>query len=345
MFKFDAKKVPTKPGVYLYKNSEGEIIYIGKAINLRNRVKSYFQGRDLSAKTKVLVKHIAKIEFIVVENEVEALLLENKLIKKNKPKYNIDLKDDKTFAYIKISDDEIPQISNTRIVKEDKAIYYGPFTSGKARKDLYNLIVDIFNLVTPKTFNNKSKLNYQIGKAPAKSIKEIDKSIYSKNVEQAKQFLSGKYSEITKKLKNEMQKASKEKKYEYALELREKLKAIQFYKEKQNVDLIKNYDQNIVASKIINEKVKMIVINVSKGTILDKKIYNIDYGDDYFEEFLKAFYQNNVIPEEILVSEKFWLNDDEKNNLEKFFSKIKGKKTQIRNPMKGEKLKLIFLQE
>ena len=159
MYEFLAKNFPNNPGVYIYKNDRSDIIYIGKAKNLKKRISQYFNNKHYnSPKTQVLVKNISSVDYIIVDNEVEALLLENKLIKKHKPKYNIDLKDAKTYPYIKITDEKIPKIISTRIVT-NKGTYFGPYSDGKLRTDLIRAVVKIFNIVTKSTYTSKSHLN------------------------------------------------------------------------------------------------------------------------------------------------------------------------------------------
>lgn len=340
MIQFDPKTFPNKPGVYIFKDTEDKIIYIGKAKSLKKRISQYFmQKHENSIKTRFLVSKIEKIDYIIVDNEVEALLLENKLIKKHKPKYNINLKDDKTYPYIKITDEEFPKIMQTRVVKEDGE-YYGPFTDGNARSEVYYLLVSIFKLLTPKTFKSKSKLNYEIGLAPAKSEKEIDKKSYEENIELAKQFLNGNVKPTVKKLKNEMINASNNRQYEYALDLKNKLIAIENFIEKQKVDQIKKFDQDIIVCGPHLDKLKFVVLSIVKGTILGKKQYIIEKEENSFENFLKAFYQNHPVPREIIVEENL---TTEKEVLEKYLSTLKLSKVEITQPKKGDKLKLLEL--
>ena len=340
------KDIPRNPGVYFFKNDRGEIIYIGKAKNLRNRVMSYFSNKhDTSPKTQILVKNIADFEFIVVDNELESFLLENKLIKKHKPKYNITLKDAKTYAYIKITDEEIPKILITRKVTQN-GWYFGPYTDGQLRNKIYNLVVDIFMLITPKTFASKSKLYYEVGKAPSKNIDDINKKEYLKQVERAKKFLEGKnVAQIKKELKNAMEKASFEKQFERALYYKQQLETIESIKEKQKVDLVKQYDQDVIAHKIDfqTNKIIIMVFHIGKGVISSKKEYSFDYDENIFLEFIKMLYSKQTPPREILVDEKIWEKEEERNNLEKYFSRLRGSKTILHNPQKGEKKRLVEL--
>lgn len=348
MYQLNRKAIPTNPGVYLYKNSKNEIIYVGKAKNLRNRVSSYFNNKhETSPKTQFLVKQIHDMEFFIVDNEVEALLLENRLIKKHKPKYNINLKDGKTYAYIKITNEEIPKITTTRRVT-DKASYFGPFIDGYQRILLFNLAVKIFKLVTNKTYSSKSKLNYEIGLAPAPTEKEIDLKEYLKNVEEAKKFLAGKnHTKIVNKLEKEMIQDSKNLNYEKALEKKKQIEAIQYLKERQKVDLVKDYDQNVIVllENTINKKLLIQLFKISKGVISGKKEFRFENEEDILEQFIKMYYSQNEIPKEILINKEFWDNEEDKQTIEGYLQRLRGTKVMITVPKIGEKKKLVNLAE
>lgn len=339
------KNLPKTCGVYIFKDKTDVIIYIGKAKNLKNRVSSYFLNKhENSPKTKVLVKNIVKIDYILVDTELEALLLENKLIKKNKPKYNLDLKDSKTYAYIKITDEKIPKIMFTRKITKT-GDYFGPYASSEIRRELFFLVTKIFGIITKNTFSNKSTLNYQIGLSPAKSIDEINIEEYNKNLKIAKDFLLGKNAkEIISKLKEKMQIASKSEDYEIALEIKKQIETIENSFEKQKVDLIKKHDQDIIVlveNKIENKGI-IFILNISKGTITSKKDYKLEYTENLLEEFIKTYYSNNTIPNEIIINQKL---SEEKESIEKYLEKISGHKVEIITPQKGEKLELVKLCE
>lgn len=348
MFKPDSKLLPKNPGIYIFKDKNNSIIYIGKAKNLKNRINQYFSSKhENSPKTQFLVKNITDFEFIIVDNEIEALLLENKLIKKHKPKYNINLKDSKTYPYIKITNEEIPKIIMTRIVKDD-GTYFGPYTDGIARKEIFYLTIKLFKLITKSTYSSKSKLNYDIGLAPASNLNQINKTQYLKQVQDAKEFLKGNTKKIEQKLISEMKTLSNEKKYELANEKKKQIEAIEHLNEKQKVDLIKGFDQDIlvIVSDLAKEKILIQVLNISKGVILGKKDFKFNRIDqDLFEEFFKMYYSSNSIPKEIIVNIKFWKNEDDKKLLEDYLFKLKKSKTTIIFPQKGEKLALLNLAQ
>lgn len=338
--------IPTSPGVYFFKNSLGEIIYIGKAKNLRNRVMSYFTSEhQQSPKTRILVKNIDSFEYLLVDNEVESLLLENKLIKKHTPKYNINLKDAKTYAYIKITQEELPKILITRKVTSTGE-YFGPFIDSRVRNELYSLVVDLFTLITPKTYASKSRLYYEIGKAPGLSLQDIHKEKYLEQVKQAKQFLRGtNISDVKKHLKTTMLDASSKQQYEIAKECKAKLDAIEYLKEKQKVDLLKNYDQDVIVELFDKDFEKSIItlFHIGKGVISSKQEYSFDYDEHILSEFIKMIYSKQIPPSEIIVGKKIWSNEEEKEHLETYFSKLRGSKVSLVFPQRGEKKHLVNL--
>ncbi|NCC71169.1 excinuclease ABC subunit C, partial [bacterium] len=282
---------------------------------------------------------------IIVSSEIEALLLENKLIKKHKPKYNINLKDSKTFAYIKISNEKIPKISSARQINDD-GDYFGPFTNGYLRLQLEKILIEVFGLIRNNTFSNKSKIYYEIGLSPAEKESQINIEEYIKNVENAKEFLKAKnIPNILKKLNDEMEEYSKNMKYEFALEKKKQIEAIQLILQKQKVDLNKNYDQDIIVfskdetSYIAN----ILMMQINKGIISNKKTYNFPYDENVYIDFLKMYYSKNYIPKEIIISEELWTYEDEKNLLENYLEKFKKSKVYIKCPKIGEKKKLLDL--
>jgi excinuclease ABC subunit C len=337
------QSVPTDPGAYLYKDKQDNIIYVGKAKNLKKRVTSYFRKTD-SIKTQVLVKNINKAEFIIVDNEVEALLLENKLIKKHKPKYNIHLKDSKTYAYIALSKDKFPRIYSTRQAKN--ATIFGPYTDGYSRKQVIDLSVKLFKLRTCRTLPKRACLNFYINLCTAPCVKKDIN--YQDQVDRAIEFLKGKTSPIIKQLKVEMKQASSLQKYEVALEKRNQINAIEILDQKQKVDLIKSYDQNVVvilnnnASK--NKKAIITLFSIKKGVISGKKTFK--FKDPYaslFEDFIKLYYSQNYVPSEIIINNKFYKSTKQKETIEKYLSNFRGNKVNLTLPQKGDKKKLTDL--
>jgi excinuclease ABC subunit C len=340
---FDSQEVPTNPGVYLFKGEDDTILYCGKAKNLRNRVSNYFLNSErLAIKTRHLVLQIRKIDWIVVRNEVEALLLENKLIKQHTPKYNINLKDAKTFAYIALTKDKFPRIMASRKTGS-KFESFGPYTDAAKRRELQKLVVNIFKIRTCRTLPNRACLNYHIGICTAPCIGKVTAEEYQKQVDSAKVFLKGGNEETIEMLTKKMQEASKEEKYEHALEFRNQLDSINLLSRDQIVDHEKNYDQDILAFKKVGEKVLIVQMGVRKGVLLGKKDFEIEHQENFEQEFLRAFYSSNQIPREIILSKECWADEEEKEALETFFARSRGAPVTITVPIKGEKHELVEL--
>jgi len=241
---FKSVDVPTDPGVYLYRNAEGEILYVGKAKNLRSRVKNYFSSIDQPPKTRQLLLHIRSIDWIIVNNEVEALLLENKLIKQHTPKYNINLKDAKTYAYIALTRENYPKILTSRKVSP-KLETFGPYTEGYTRQDLQRLVTKVFKLRTCKSMHKRACLNYHIGNCTAPCIENVTKEQYTEQVKNARMFLEGKFDKTLQFLESQMHKASVDQKFERALELRDQIASIKLLTQRQIVDNERRFDQDI----------------------------------------------------------------------------------------------------
>ena len=222
---FKSKDIPTNPGVYLYRDEADQILYVGKAKNLRSRVKSYFSSTDQPAKTRQLVLHIRSIDWIIVNNEVEALLLENKLVKQHTPKYNIDLKDAKTFAYISLTREPYPRILTSRKVSR-KLESFGPYTEGFIRQDLQRLVVRVFKLRTCKAMHKRACLNFHIHTCTAPCISNVTLEQYAEQVKRARSFLNGNYQQTIEQLNTKMHDASSTRKYEEALDLRNQIASI-----------------------------------------------------------------------------------------------------------------------
>jgi len=343
--KVDYSSIPKSPGCYIYKDVDGIIIYIGKAKNLVNRIRSYFSSPEQqSVKTKHLVSRINNIEWIVVDTEVEALLLENNLIKKHSPKYNIDLKDNKRYAYIKITDETFPRILSTRKVTKD-GTYFGPYTDGYQRIQLIRTAVSIFKLRVCKTLPKHACLNYHIGICTAPCIKNVTKEEYAEQVKKAKEFLKGDVEETTKQLIIEMSEYSKKLQFEKALERKHQIEAINRIFEQQKVERIERYDQDVIAFVKHNEQIIIDIITISKGIINGKSEYKLEYSEDVFEEFLKRYYSARTIPREIIINVKFYEEESDKEVLEEYLSKLRNGPVSIMIPERGEKRGLIELAE
>lgn len=339
--KHDLSKIPSNPGCYIYKNKAGKIIYIGKAKNLKKRVTSYFNKKDHDSKTKILVSKINKIDFIVTESEIEALLLENNLIKKNKPKYNIDLKDSKSFAFIEVTNEKFPRllIARTRVVKKKKSDskFYGPFVSGTLRDEVRYVLNKTFKIRTCKRLPKKKCIRYDIGICSAPCINKISKEDYKKDVESTELILKGKNSELLKKLKKKMKDFAKIQNFEEALKLRNQSLAIEYLNEKQNVERVKKYNEDIINYIVKDDKVYLILFNISKGILENKHSFTFGFEEDFLEKFMTQYYEENDIPKRIIVPKKI----DEVVN--KFLKYKRKSKVKVIVPKIGELKELLLL--
>jgi excinuclease ABC subunit C len=341
---FKSVDIPTDPGVYLYRDEAGEILYVGKAKSLRSRVKSYFASIDQPPKTRKLVLHIRSIDWIIVNNEVEALLLENKLIKQHTPKYNINLKDAKTYAYISLTREDYPRILTSRKVSP-KLESFGPYTEGFTRQDLQRLVTKVFKLRTCKTMHKRACLNYHIGNCTAPCVEKVTKEQYAKQIKSAKIFLEGKFDKTMQELETQMRQASVDQKFERALELRDQIASIRLLTQRQIVDNEKRFDQDIMVFCQEGDKIHVIQMGLRKGVLLGKKEFSVDRQPMVEQEFLKAFYAVNQIPREILLNKLCWQDTDEKNALEEFLHAKRLASVMLTVPKRGNKLSLVQLAE
>ena len=332
---FPLNTLPKQPGVYMYKDARGDIIYVGKAKHLQKRVKQYFTGNQ-TPKTVVLVKNIVSVDTIITNTEIEALLLENKLIKQHKPKYNINLKDSKTYAYLKITDDAYPRLVLTRRAKKSKETYYGPFTNSYHRRRLQILTTKLYRLRTCRNLPKTACLNYHLDLCTAPCIQNVSKEEYARQVRKAKQFLDGDTKDIVNELTLEMHKASDTMKFERALELRDSLRAIESLKEKQTVDLVHNKDQDVIVYLTNGYQCIVSMFNIKKGVISGKKDYRFECMDDLLQQFITAYYDTAPIPSEIIVNEHVDL-------IQEYLTQRKGVTVKVTVPQRGTKKELLDL--
>ena len=341
---FKSSEIPTQPGVYLYRDEVGEILYVGKAKNLRSRVKSYFSNDDHPAKTRQLVMHIRQIDWVIVNNELEALLLENKLIKQHNPKYNINLKDAKTFAYIAFTREAFPRVLTSRKVSR-KLESFGPYTDGYTRQDLQRLVVRIFKLRTCKNMHKRACLNHHIHLCSAPCVGKISCEEYAEQVRKARSFLNGNYRHTIELLGAQMHLASANQKYEEALELRNQIASIRLLTERQIVDNERRFDQDVMVFKQVGEKMLVVQMGIRKGVLLGKREFSVDLQPQIKQEFLKAYYTTNRIPREILLSGPCWQDAAEKAALEEFLSEKRLAPVSLTIPRRADKLALVKLAE
>lgn len=349
----ELKKLPDKPGVYIMKNNDDDIIYVGKAKVLKNRVRQYFQNSsNHSLKVKNMVRNISSFEYIITDTEVEALILENNLIKKYSPKYNIMLKDDKTYPYIKLTVNEMfPRLFMTRKHDKDKAKYFGPYTSSMAIKENIELIHRIWPLRRcmkkfPRDLNKERPcLNYHIGQCLAPCNSLISKEDYDIMISGVIDFLNGKHDKIIKELQKEMQDASDSLDFEKAADLRDKIFSIKKLDEKQVIENMSLEDRDVIAFARAHGEAIVQVFFIRAGKMTGREhfmLYDVDgYSrSELMSDFVKQFYSGTpFIPKEIILQEDI----DDKETISEWLSEIKEQKVNIVIPLKGEKLRLVEL--
>ncbi len=307
------EEIPEKSGVYIFKKSTA-ILYIGKAKNLKKRVSSYFKNSKKDIKTEYLIAKADKIEWIITNNEVEALILENNLIKKHKPKFNIRLVDDKTYPYIKINiNSEYPAVKVTRRKSEDGSLYFGPYTSAIKLKQVLNFINKNFNLrkCSDNKFGNRKKpcLNYQIKICSAPCCGKISPTDYANNIKRTIMFLEGKTSELIEEIKQKMAVASKNTEYEKAIYYRDLMKNIELLFEKQIMEKNDLYDKDLFYTEFYNNKHYFIVLKIKKGKVIHHDFFILKetaiLNSAVTEEFLPKYYSlHQNIPDKIVVNEE-----------------------------------------
>ena len=349
----ELKKLPTQPGVYIMHGPADEIIYVGKAINLRNRVRQYFQSQDgKTAKIRKMISLIRRFEYIVVDSELEALVLENNLIKENKPKYNTLLKDDKTYPYIKVTvAEDFPRILSTRKVIKDKARYFGPYTSAGSVKDTIDLLHRLFMIRTcsrrlPEEIGKERPCLYKhIGQCTGPCDGSASRSDYRSQVDKALDFLTGKYDYVRNYLNEKMLAASEAMEFEKAIEYRDLLKAVADISEKQKVTSADTDDRDIVGVYRNGKDAVAQVFFIRDGRMIGREHFHLDV-DEHDEEkqivasFVKQFYTGTpYIPKEI------WLQTeiDDAELIKDWLSSAGNRKVNIIIPKKGEKNRMVEL--
>lgn len=348
------KKLPDKPGVYIMRDVNNTILYVGKAINLKKRVSSYFRKTNKTKRIEKMVSKIDHFEYIITDNEVEALILECNLIKKHKPQYNVMLKDDKSYPYIKITlKEKFPRVYITRKLIEDGSKYYGPYTDVTAVKEMLYFIKTIFPLKSCKTDfinmpkNHRPCLNYHIKKCLAPCMGNVNVDEYKKMIEKVCDFLDGKYDEVVKKLTEEMNKYSENLEYEKAATVRDRIFSIKKAGEKQKVAKFNNEDVDVIGISKYMDKSCVEVFTVRGGKLLGQEQYKFNEVEDDLEEeilsdFIKQFYSSRFyIPKKILIRYEI----DDIKIIEDWLSEIKNEKVEIKVAKKGENAKILEMAE
>ena len=349
----ELKKLPPKPGVYIMRDKQDGIIYVGKAISLKNRVRQYFQSsRNHTPKIISMVDHIDHFEYIITDSELEALVLECNLIKEHRPKYNTMLKDDKTYPYIKVTVNEAyPRVLFARQLKKDKAKYFGPYTSVNAVKDIMELLRKLYKIRTcnrnlPRDIGKERPcLYYHMGQCDAPCQGYISQEEYKKNIDQVIEFLNGNYSPVVNKLEEDMIKASDKMEFERAAELRDLLANVKIIANKQKITSTDQIDRDIIAFARDKDEAVFQTFFIRGGKLIGRDNYHVtgvegERDGQVMSSFIKQFYAGTPhLPKEIYLSAQ----PDEEELITSWLSAKKGQKVLLKVPQKGEKEKLVEL--
>ena len=352
MFNIEAelKKLPQKPGVYIMRNANDDIIYVGKAVNLKRRVTSYFRKTNKTQRILNMVSLIDHFEYIVVDNEAESLILECNLIKENRPKFNVLLKDDKTYPYIRIGmKEEYPSIFITRRIQNDGARYFGPYANVGAAREMLNFIKEKFQIRQCKNFkfNDRACLNYHIKKCPAPCMKYITREEYMIQINQIIMLLEGKTGKILKKLEKEMQDKAEKQEYEEAARIRDRIQSIERMSEKQKVSNISENNIDVIGVFKNEISVCVEIFFVRGSRMIDREHYFFDDLKDMeiteiLSGFIKQYYMGKMeFPNKIMIQEQI----EDKEVIEEYLTKSAGRKVEIKAPQKGEKLRFVEMAQ
>ena len=347
----ELKKLPAKPGVYLMHNDKDEIIYVGKAIKLCNRVRQYFQdSRNLSVKIQHMVQNVAYFEYIITDSELEALVLESNLIKEHRPKYNTMLKDDKNYPYIKVTTNEdYPRIVLARKMKQDGCKYYGPYTSAGAVNDTIELLRKIFRIRTcarklPRDIGkDRPCLYYQIKQCNAPCQGYISKEDYGKQIDQAIGFLNGNYKDVARDLKEKMEAASSQLEFEQAMEYRDLLKSIQKIMDRQKINTQGFEDRDMIAMAKDEKDAVVSIFFVRQGKLLGREHFHMELNEETQDgailgAFVKQFYAGTpYLPSEIFLEYPI----EDMDTIEKWLGKKRGGRVRLYVPVRGTKHRMI----
>ena len=346
----ELKKLPAKPGVYIMHDKDDNIIYVGKAISLKNRVRQYFRKNNKTTRIEKMVSLVDHFEYIVVENEAEALILECNLIKENRPKFNVLLKDDKTYPYIKIDvKSQYPNVFITRRLVNDGSKYFGPYANPGSAKEMVNFIRERFKIRQCKNFksNKRACLNYHIGKCLGPCVNNVSREEYMEQIHQIEMLLSGKIDKVINKLKEDMKVASLDQNYELAAEIRDRIQAIENISQKQKVSNTNINDIDVIGIAKNELRVCIEIFFVRGSKMIGREHYFFDNLKDMEDKeilsgFIKQYYMNNAnIPSKIMLREEV----EDKTSIEEWLTSIAERKVELKSPQKGEKLRFIEMAE
>ncbi|MBN1779102.1 MAG: excinuclease ABC subunit UvrC [Candidatus Buchananbacteria bacterium] len=337
------RNLPNHPGCYLFKNRADEIIYIGKAKDLKKRVSSYFNKNIVDPKTKQLVSKIKNLDYIVTDSEVEALLLEARLIKDQQPQYNLELKGGVRYAYIKVTNELFPRLETVRIFKNKDEVY-GPYVWGTARRNLIRLANTLFKLRVGKTKPQAVAGKYKIKCSVPPWTRIISLEEYKKDLDRARMLLQGKVEKLIVDLKKEMDQFSSQEKYELAKLRRDQIKALVNLQSEQKIHLKKNYDQDVINGIITANKFIVQLFNINKGVVSGRKQFSfaISIKQDLPEllaGFVKQYYYSHELPQEVVAPVEL----PEKTTIESYLTRLAGRKVRIKMAKRGTNLQLLEL--
>jgi excinuclease ABC subunit C len=328
--------LPHDPGCYLFRDAGGTILYIGKAKDLKKRVASYFQKRDPDPKTRMMVEAAESLDYIITGNEVEALILENSLIKKHQPRFNIDLKDAKAYAYLQLTDEPFPAIRIARNTS-GAGTFFGPFVSAAERDYLRDLLKRTFRLRTCKQLQKRGCLRYHIHTCSAPCRGAISREAYADLVRNAQFVLRGKTAELLGTLRTEMAERARAKDFEGALLIRDQIRAVEHLSSRQDISRRKEGDEDIINYRVSQGIVHLMLFNIYRGTLGNKAEFSFDWHPDFFEEFLVQYYSDNPVPSEVILPEEV------SGPVREFLSFAKGKQVTVTVPRIGAKKRLLDL--
>ena len=346
----ELKKLPGKPGVYIMRDKEDNIIYVGKAISLKKRVRSYFRKTNKTERIKKMVSLIDHFEYIVVDNEAEALILECNLIKKNRPRFNVLLKDDKTYPYIKIDmSTDFPNVYMTRRVINDGSKYFGPYANPGSAKEMLNFIKEKFKIRQCRNYEGRTRpcLNYHIKRCDAPCMRYISKEEYRTQIDEIIDLLEGKTNKITRDLEKQIKVAAEKLEFEKAAYLRDKKIAIERISEKQKVSNISENNIDVIGIAKNELEVCIEIFFVRGSKMIGREHYFFSNlvemeNSEIISGFIKQYYLNNPnLPNKIMIREEI----EDKEAIEKWLSTEAERKVEIKTPQKGEKLRFIEMAE
>lgn len=351
VIKTKQKIVPDKPGVYIFYDQSKTIIYIGKAKSLKNRVRSYFRGSTNDPKTQVLVSKITDMEWIITNNEVEALLLENNLIKQHTPRYNVMLKDDKSYPYICISNETFPRVFSTRNIVQDGSQYYGPYTDASHVKRLLRAIYKIFPVRTCRKKildggNPKDEpcLQYHLGNCKAPCIGGISAEKYAKTINEIVRFLNGQTQPLIQNLNSEMLEASNKMDFELAARIRDRLNVLKKYSNIQSVVQTDFKSRDVIALALADHDAIVTIFRLREGLLISRERFHLKHvehqdQEDILQDFIRRYYsKTNLYPKEVFIDLK-----DDIDLFEAYLKEISGHTIKIIRPERGKKAQLFTL--